>query len=75
MAEPVYRASEFVSRMFLRLTGSRVTYLGEENIPAHGGCVVAINHTSYIDWALAALAFRRPGADGCGPWSRSRCSR
>lgn len=61
MAEPVYRASEFVSRMFLRLTGSRVTYIGDENVPAEGGCVVAINHTSYIDWALAALAFRRPG--------------
>lgn len=61
MAEPVYRASEFVARTFLRLTGSRVTYLGDENVPAQGGCVVAINHTSYIDWALAALAFRRPG--------------
>ena len=61
MAEPVYRASEFVARTFLRLTGSRVTYLGEENVPEQGGCVVAINHTSFIDWALAALAFRRPG--------------
>lgn len=61
MAEPVYRASEFVARTFLRLTGSRVTYVGDENVPVQGGCVVAINHTSYIDWALAALAFRRPG--------------
>lgn len=62
MAEPVYRASEIGARLFLRLTGSRVTYLGEENIPEHQGCVVAINHTSYFDWAVAALAFRRPGA-------------
>lgn len=60
MAEPVYRASEIGARLFLRLTGSHVTCLGEENIPDHEGCVVAINHTSYLDWAVAALAFRRP---------------
>ena len=40
----------------MAVSGSRITYLGLENIPDHGGAVVAINHTSYIDWAPAALA-------------------
>ncbi len=38
------------------VSGSRITYLGLENIPERGGAVVAINHTSYIDWAPSALA-------------------
>jgi len=31
-------------------------YLGLENYPAHGGAVVAINHTGYLDWMPAALS-------------------
>jgi 1-acyl-sn-glycerol-3-phosphate acyltransferase len=40
-------------------TGSRITYIGEENIPDRGGAVIAINHTSYVDWLPAALAMKR----------------
>ena len=40
----------------MAVSGSRITYLGLENIPERGGAVVAINHTSYIDWLPAALA-------------------
>jgi len=61
MAEPVYRASEILARMLILATGTRITYLGEENIPERGGAVVAINHTSYVDWVAAALAIRRTG--------------
>jgi 1-acyl-sn-glycerol-3-phosphate acyltransferase len=32
-----------------------------ENIPATGGAVIAINHTSYVDWMPAAIAAYRRG--------------
>ncbi len=60
--EPVFRTLEIAVSTATRVIGSRITYLGLENIPAHGGAVVAINHTSYLDWypsALAAYQVRR----------------
>lgn len=54
--EPVFRALEIAVSAAVAVSGSRITYLGLENIPETGGAVVAINHTSYIDWAPAALA-------------------
>lgn len=54
--EPVFRALEISVSTASRAIGTRITYLGLENIPAHGGAVVAINHTSYVDWYPAALA-------------------
>ena len=54
--EPVFRSLEIAVSAAVAVSGSRTTYLGLENIPDHGGAVVAINHTSYIDWAPAALA-------------------
>jgi 1-acyl-sn-glycerol-3-phosphate acyltransferase len=54
--EPVFRALEIAVSAAVAVSGSRITYLDLENIPDRGGAVVAINHTSYIDWAPAALA-------------------
>lgn len=54
--EPVFRALEIAANVATRATGTRITYNGLENIPAHGGAVIAINHTSYIDFLPAALA-------------------
>jgi 1-acyl-sn-glycerol-3-phosphate acyltransferase len=54
--EPVFRALEITAEALVRATGSRITYHGLENIPADGGAVLAINHTSYIDFLPAALA-------------------
>lgn len=54
--QPVFRSLEIAVSAAVAVSGSRITYLGLENIPDHGGAVVAINHTSYIDWAPAALA-------------------
>jgi 1-acyl-sn-glycerol-3-phosphate acyltransferase len=54
--EPVFRTLEIAVLTAVAVSGSRITYLGLENIPDHGGAVVAINHTSYIDWAPSALA-------------------
>lgn len=54
--EPVFRTLEIACSAGAAVSGSRITYLGLENIPDRGGAVVAINHTSYLDWMPAALA-------------------
>jgi 1-acyl-sn-glycerol-3-phosphate acyltransferase len=54
--EPVFRMLEIACTAGVAVSGSRITYLGLENIPAHGGAVIAINHTGYLDWMPAALA-------------------
>ena len=59
MAEPVFRALEILTTSAVAAVGPRITYHGLENIPATGGAVIAINHTSYIDWMPAAIAVYR----------------
>jgi 1-acyl-sn-glycerol-3-phosphate acyltransferase len=54
--EPVFRSLEIAGRTAVRVTGTRITYHGLHNIPSVGGAVVAINHTSYVDFVPAALA-------------------
>jgi 1-acyl-sn-glycerol-3-phosphate acyltransferase len=54
--EPVFRTLEIAGRAAVRATGTRISYRGLENIPAVGGAVIAINHTSYVDFLPAALA-------------------
>jgi 1-acyl-sn-glycerol-3-phosphate acyltransferase len=54
--EPVFRSLEIAARTAVRVTGTRIDYQGLEHIPATGGAVVAINHTSYVDFLPAALA-------------------
>ena len=54
--EPVYRGMEVGSRAALRLLGSRLTVHGSLQLPESTGAVVAINHTSYLDFMPAALA-------------------
>ncbi len=60
--EPVFRTLEIAVSTATKVIGSRITYLGLEHIPEHSGAVIAINHTSYLDWypsALAAYQVRR----------------
>lgn len=59
MAEPTFRSLEIMARLLVLSTGARITYIDEENVPDRGGAVVAINHTSYVDWLPAALAMHR----------------
>lgn len=59
MAEPTFRALEILARLVVLATGTPITYRGEENIPDSGGAVIAINHTSYVDFLPAALAVHR----------------
>jgi 1-acyl-sn-glycerol-3-phosphate acyltransferase len=61
MVEPTFRTLEIVAQLLVMATGTRITYSGEENIPERGGAVVAINHTSYVDFVPAALAMHRRG--------------
>lgn len=60
-SEPVFRALEITARTAVRATGTQITFRGLENIPSTGGAVVAINHTSYIDFLPAALAATQRG--------------
>ncbi len=57
--EPVYRSIEISAAVAARTRGTTITYEGMENIPAHGGAVVAMNHVSYIDYLPAGLATRQ----------------
>jgi 1-acyl-sn-glycerol-3-phosphate acyltransferase len=61
MAEPVFRTLEVLAKVVVAIAGTPITYIGEENIPEHGGAVIAINHTSYVDWLPAALMAHRRG--------------
>jgi 1-acyl-sn-glycerol-3-phosphate acyltransferase len=54
--EPVFRTLEISVSLATRAIGTRITYHGLDNIPDRGGAVIAINHTSYVDWAPSALA-------------------
>jgi len=54
--EPVFRALEISVSLATRAIGTRITCHGLNNIPQRGGAVIAINHTSYVDWLPSALA-------------------
>ena len=53
--EPVYGTAIAAARTMFRVQGLRFTMTGIENIPKTGGAVIAINHTSYIDFTFAGL--------------------
>ena len=53
--EPVFRTLEIAAKALVMVTGTKITYQNLENIPRTGGAVIAINHTSYVDWLPAAL--------------------
>ena len=42
-----------------RALGLRIDVVGQEHVPPTGGGVVVINHTGYLDFALAAFPFWR----------------
>jgi 1-acyl-sn-glycerol-3-phosphate acyltransferase len=54
--EPIFRTLEIATKVVIPATGTKITFHGLENIPSTGGAVIAINHTSYIDFLPAALA-------------------
>lgn len=54
--EPVFRTLEIAAIVAVRAAGTEITYQGLKNIPDRAGAVIAINHTSYIDFLPAALS-------------------
>jgi 1-acyl-sn-glycerol-3-phosphate acyltransferase len=55
----VYRCVAHAAVGLFRALDLRIDIVGGEHIPATGGAVVAVNHTGYLDFALAALPFWR----------------
>lgn len=53
MAEPLYRTVIVTARSLFRALGLRIEVIGLEHLPRSGGAVLAINHTSFLDFALA----------------------
>ncbi|MFC9994547.1 lysophospholipid acyltransferase family protein [Nocardia sp. NPDC127526] len=58
--EPVYFPIIGLARTVFALQGLKFTVKGDENIPATGGAVIAINHTGYMDFTYAGLPARTP---------------
>ncbi len=59
--EPLYRSVIGVARTLFLAQGTRFTLVGEDNVPREGGAVMAVNHTSYLDFTYAGLAARKHG--------------
>lgn len=58
--EPVYAVVIQTARLIWRMQGLKFTVSGVERMPATGGAVIAINHTSYFDFTFAGLpAYRQ----------------
>lgn len=59
--EPFYRSVIGAARTLFFAQGTKFTIVGEENVPRVGGAVMAINHTSYLDFMYAGLPPRKHG--------------
>lgn len=61
MSEPVYRPIIYTAKGLFAGLGLKFDIVGLDNIPREGGAVLAINHTSYLDFALAGIPADRRG--------------
>lgn len=61
MAEPVYRSIVGGFKGVFSALGLRFDIVGLDNLPLTGGAVLAINHTSYLDFALGGIPADRRG--------------
>lgn len=59
MTDGAYRCVAHVAAGLFRALDLRIDVVGQEHVPPTGGSVVVINHTGYLDFALAALPFWR----------------
>lgn len=59
--EPVYGTVIQLTRLIWRIQGLKITVTGVENLPKTGGAVIAINHTSYLDFTFAGLPAYKQG--------------
>src|SRR5215208_6452864 len=58
--EPVFRTLEIAVSLATRVLGNKITFQDLANIPERGGAVIAINHTSYVDFFPAAQEAQVP---------------
>lgn len=56
MADLVYPPVIGVIKAFWRYLGLQLQFSGDTNIPRKGGAILAINHVSYLDFALVGTA-------------------
>lgn len=56
MADLVYPPVIVVIKSVWKYLGFNFDFQGQENVPLEGGAILAINHTSYLDFALAGTA-------------------
>ena len=59
--EPVYRTLEIAAHALVTAQGMRLDVRDADAVPATGGAVIAINHTSYVDFIPAAIGVYRGG--------------
>ncbi len=55
MADPLYRGIVTAFKGVFRGFGMQIDVVGAENIPLDGGAILALNHTSYLDFALGGV--------------------
>lgn len=55
MADPLYRVIVLTAKGLFKGLSIDVDVVGAENIPLEGGVLLAINHTSYLDFALGGI--------------------
>ena len=61
MTEPFYQTIVLIVKGAFSGLGLKIHVVGEENIPLVGGAILAINHTSYLDFALGGIPANRRG--------------
>ena len=61
MTEPFYQTIVLIVKGAFSGLGLKIDVVGEENIPLVGGAILAINHTSYLDFALGGIPANRRG--------------
>ena len=61
MVEPTYTPVIAFVRTVFRGLGIRFHLSGEDNVPATGGAVMAVNHVGYLDFTFAGLAAQKSG--------------
>lgn len=58
--EMIYAYASRMARQIVRLTGSRITINGAENIPKSGATLFVANHQSYMDIPVMMSVIERP---------------
>jgi 1-acyl-sn-glycerol-3-phosphate acyltransferase len=61
VSDPVYRPIIFAARSVFTGLGLKFDIVGTQNIPRTGGAILAINHTSYLDFALGGVPAHNAG--------------